>query len=64
MPDLLDPKYCVGTRLSISSKLYDKLFQPVLEVVARLICLKQNAQDVRGRAWADVRKAGKLLATA
>ena len=43
------------------SKLHDELFQPVLEVVARLISVEQNPQDVRGRAWARARKASKLL---
>ena len=45
----------------MSSKLHDEHFQAVFEVVARLISLKQNAQDVCGRARTRVSKAGKLL---
>ena len=45
----------------MSSKLHDEHFQPVFEVVARLISLKQNTQDVRGRARARVRKASNLF---
>jgi hypothetical protein len=43
MPDALDAKYCVGPRLGVGGEPDDELLEPVLEVAARLVRVKQNA---------------------